>query len=62
MKYINTFDLSFFETKRKVRDSNPRYSYPYNDFRDRPDRPLRQLSLSYPFNSKDTFFVLDFIE
>ena len=29
---------------RKERDSNPRYGYPYNGFRDRPDRPLRHLS------------------
>lgn len=30
---------------RKDRDSNPGYSCPYNGFRDRPDRPLRHLSL-----------------
>ena len=29
---------------RKVRDSNPRNSYPFTAFRVRPDRPLRQLS------------------
>ena len=29
---------------RRGRDSNPRYGYPYNGFRDRPVRPLRHLS------------------
>lgn len=29
---------------RKERDSNPRYTYVYNGFRDRPDRPLPHLS------------------
>ncbi len=29
---------------RRVRDSNPRYACAYNGFRDRPVRPLRQLS------------------
>ena len=31
--------------QRKVRDSNPRNSYPFTAFRVRPVRPLRQLSL-----------------
>ena len=31
---------------RKDRDSNPGYPQGYNGFRDRPDRPLRHLSLS----------------
>ena len=30
---------------RRERDSNPRYSCPYNGFRDRPIRPLWHLSL-----------------
>ena len=29
---------------RRGWDSNPRYAYTYNGFRDRPDRPLRHLS------------------
>ena len=32
------------EVLRKGRDSNPRYSCPYNGFRDRPIRPLWHLS------------------
>jgi hypothetical protein len=31
---------------RRERDSNPRYSYPYNGFRDRPIQPLWHLSLT----------------
>ena len=38
--------LLFLFFLRKERDSNPRYSYPYNGFRDRPDRPLRHLSFA----------------
>ena len=35
---------AFGFSKRRGRDSNPRYSYPHNGFRDRPVRPLRHLS------------------
>ena len=33
------------ELKRKDRDSNPGYPQGHNGFRDRPDRPLRHLSI-----------------
>ena len=54
---------------RRGRDSNPRYSCPYNGFRDRPDRPLRHLSFlwwakiswnclkKFPFRPLLLFFV-----
>ena len=35
---------SFGERMRREWDSNPRYGCPYNDFRDRPIRPLWHLS------------------
>ena len=34
------------KVRRRERGSNPRYSYPYNGFRDRPIQPLWHLSLN----------------
>ena len=47
---------------RRERDSNPRYGYPYNDFRDRRLRPLSHLSgrdvpkYSTSFSKRKSFF------
>lgn len=41
---------------RKVRDSNPRYGYPYTAFRVRLFRPLRQLSMHLKCACKGTTF------
>ncbi len=40
---------------RRVRDLNPGYPKGYNGFRDRPDQPLRQLSLYISFILKKIF-------
>ena len=52
-------------SQRKDRDSNPGYGYPYNGFRDRPDRPLRHLSVNrlqiYPFFYKHKYFSRIFL-
>ena len=42
------------EVWRRDRDSNPGWSHPHNGFRDRPDRPLRHLSIAQSFRQSGT--------
>ena len=44
---------------RKEGDSNPRYGYPHNGFRDRPVQPLRHLSLLGCKCTKSEWFAVN---
>ena len=59
MSLIKKSSVNIHNYWRKDRDSNPGYVKTHNGFRDRPDRPLRHLSLGFLIANTKLMLLID---